>query len=86
MSILQSFRLLVLTCIGRFPITVRHFPNTEGPQWCARIPGTALDGWGWTYDAAIGTLINDNRHELGFKIKLELRPQAARLSRRFTAH
>ena len=59
--------------IGCQPLNVRHFPNRGGPEWCARIPGTALDGWGWTYEAAIGTLINDNRHELGFKVKLEPR-------------
>ena len=50
-------------------IVIRHYPKADGPQWIASLFG--LSAGGWSDDAAIGTLIQNHKHQLGFKVTLE---------------
>ena len=68
----QAIRLWLLAQVGRVPIEVERIPSdTGGPEWFARIPGTDLRGDGYSYEAAIGALIESHRHAaLGARLNL----------------
>lgn len=67
---MQKIRIWLRQMLGQCPIVVEHISNpNSGPEWVASIPGTDLRAAGYSYEAALGTLIHNHQSSLGFIVR-----------------